>query len=177
MFRMDNDNLTAVLRAMQDRPTLQRDFQEIASAMKGMLHEKYLRRLQTALLDHAAQTQQNPPKEARLLEACKPFLPAERHEAIDKARHFFQTWDACQHIHSRIKTAAQTAATQAKPNAQPFVRAAEAASDPSLHRDGVYDIDSQCARAHGIDGYTARHKENTSTLLFLLFLIVSGQSL
>jgi len=169
---MNDNKLIEMLHAMQDRETLQRDLQEIAATAQDALHKKYISRLHNALLDQAARTRKNPPKEARLLEACKPFLPAEKHAALDHASRLFHALDTCKQVHSHLAAQSVRTMEAAEAAAPPRGLPASLAADPSVHRDGIYDIDSQCARIHGSHA-AMRTEQPPMAMLMLMFMLMA----
>jgi|GEM_PF-1415469 len=136
---MASNKVYEVLNTIRDQNALQQDFVEICDAARDKLREKYVDKLCDGLRAQHAGTRENPPREVQLLEACKAFLPAERHEAVDQLSGMFLTMDTCKRMSGQY--AALSA--QARPSAG-MVRTAQV--DPSVHSDGVYDVDSQCAR-------------------------------
>ena len=157
---MGHNEMLDMLHSIRNKETLQRDFYEIAMTARGMLHEKYISRIHAALHEHSTQARQNPPKEARLLEAWKPFLPKEKHEAIDRCVEFFLAHDACRKLSESISMAAP-----------PHIRAASVGGDPSIHHDGVYDVDTQCARPQGQTANRAAQPTPTVWALVMLLML------
>ena len=153
----ENNKVYEVLNTMRDTSALQRDLMEAFDTAKGKLREKYIDRLRDGLREQHCSAQQSPPREARLLETMKLFLPAERHEAVSKLADAFCTIDVCR------KRSGQYAALTAQ-----SIPAAEAApaADSSVHDDGVYDLDAQCVRKQG--SRTAAAPPAAALLLMLL---------
>jgi len=125
-----HNSLLEALTAMQDKESLRRDMYDVAAAAREMLQKKYIGRMRAAIRETHANARQSPPREARLLEAFKPFLPTEKHEAVNRCANLFLALDACKRVSGAMAAEIQTASS--------------AYGDPSVHPDGVYDIDAQC---------------------------------
>jgi len=164
---MNNSSFLELLQTMRNKQALEKDFLEIAAATRTMLHDKYINRLRSAIHAQNMHTRENPPKEARLLEAFKPFVPEEQHAALDKASQAILTLDACRRISGQMSAQVHTAEVDAK-----------APPDPSIHKDGVYDIDSQCARKQGINpsaAHSAGQPPATMMMLLMMFMMEDMQ--
>jgi len=165
----DNDRVYEILNTMRDKNALQRDFVEICDAARNKLREKYIDRLCDGLRAQHADARKTPPREVQLLETMKLFLPAERHEAVDQMAGILLTMDVCK------KMSGQYAAVSAQgvSNATPPV--VDNATDPSIHSDGVYDIDAQCARRHGRTDAAAKTSAPSGAPLTAMLLMLMAE--
>jgi hypothetical protein len=100
---------------------------------------EYFRRLNSTLVQHHKSVSEDPPREVRLLQAMKAFMPAERHHKVDSivdAILLAGTMDSIREERRLTRSGINSGAHS--------VFSRNENTDGSVHPDGVYDIDANC---------------------------------
>ena len=113
------------------------DVSSAANIIHNMLSEKYISPIKKAMEQENTRSRKNPSKEARLLSALKPFMPQANHKKLDETLDTIHLLETLRGIQKRLPRPKVQATTQ-------NVQTQELTTDPSVHTDGVYDIDKQC---------------------------------
>ena len=137
-----NEQIYEIASIVGDNKLFKGDMSQAAGMIKSMLSEKYITPIKNAMENENKRSRKNPNKEARLLEALKPFMPESNHQKLNDTIdviHFMETMRGMQNMLPQ-KIAQPVKALEAKV-ADP---SAHKVADPSVHEDGVYDIDQMC---------------------------------
>lgn len=164
----ENNTLFEIAQAIQSKETMKNDVTEIMDAVKNIVHEKYIGRLNSVIQDHQTKLQSDPPKEIRLLEAFKPFLDSNTQPAIDQMISVMYAANTARSLQSELAT------TDPKPSERKTVRA----MSDLLKQDGVYEIDHACmsSQESSSTGTSSAGFGGTGSILlvFVIFLLFSG---
>ena len=129
-----NEQIYEIASIVGDNKLFKGDMSQAAGMIKSMLSEKYIAPIKNAMESENKRSRKNPNKEARLLEALKPFIPESNHHKLNNtidAIHFMETVRGMQNMLPQRQ-------------AVPVKTLGVASVDPSVHEDGVYDFDEMC---------------------------------
>jgi len=141
---MSNENkIYEITQMMSDNQVIRGDVSQAAGMIKAMLSEKYLNPITRAITAENKKARKNPCKEARLLDALKPFMDDKNHQAVDKTIDALYMAETLRGLSANLPV--RTPIRQHKP-ASSFVNAL---ADDSVHEDGIYDVDARCAAYAG----------------------------
>lgn len=159
-------NIIEVAQMMQDREALQKDMSEAMALVRNLFQEKYMAKLQRAIDAHRNKALQNPPQEARLLLALKPFMPEQSQKAAERLIDAMVLTNTTKSIVAELMPW-ESQSPQVPAEGQPVAAALrEESVENSIHEDGIYDVDYACL----LDRETpaARTQPNMFALFFLL---------
>jgi len=126
-----------ITQMMSDNKVIKGDVNQAASMVKNMLSEKYLAPITKAIAAENKRAKKNPTREARLLEALKPFMDNKSHDAVNKTIDMLHMMETMRGISAQLPKNAY--------EAKGHDTTLQAGSgDASLRADGVYDIDEKC---------------------------------
>ena len=151
----DQNPVYEIAEILSDQKGLQQDFMV---SLQQYCKEKYLDKMKQTVSACFESAKSVPCREVRLMNAMKDFMPESRHSNLDQLIHTFTAMQVYNGIrkdllqsrldHHTVKTAG-----------------VEAASDPCVHSDGIYDVDDACLLQK------ETHKADAiSTLMMMLFL-------
>ena len=135
---MNSENrIYEITQMMSDNKVIRGDVNQAANMVKNMLSEKYLTPITKAIAAENKKARKNPTREARLLDALKPFMDHKSHEAVNKTLDMLHMMETLRGISAQLPENAYVPGGSAA--------SVEAASgDASLRTDGVYDVDEKC---------------------------------
>lgn len=140
----NNTRMYEVAQMMRDRNVVQKDLNEAVSMIQGMFRDRYISRLQDAVMEHRTSAQQNPPMEIQLMQALKPFMPEEKQQSIEKAIEMVLMMNTFSNIRDEMSMENMQSMPYMPDKAPGYQN-----SDGSIHRDGVYDVDNVCLSERG----------------------------
>ena len=111
-------SLYEVTQMLQDKVKIKDDIDEAANIVMKMFYEKYLQKIEEEVENQRLQVKKNRPKEVELLYALKPFITEDKYPIVDKVVETIIMMETIAGLQTQI--------------------------DSSMHRDGVYDIDTKC---------------------------------
>jgi len=126
-----------ITQMMNDNQVIKGDMSQAANMVKSMLSEKYLAPINKAIAAENKRARKNPTREARLLDALKPFMDHKSHDAVNKTIDMLHMMETLRGISAQLPKSAYTPMNHV-PNL------AAASGDASLRDDGVYDVDEKC---------------------------------
>jgi len=136
---MEKEKVYEIASIMSDNQLFKGDVNVAAGMVRSMFAEKYITPIQKAIEKENAKSRKNPNKEARLLAALKPFVASHAHKKLDEvvdAIHMLETMKGLKgHLPAPKAVQAQNIP---QPEGPP--------KDPSVHTDGIYDIDQDCMK-------------------------------
>jgi len=152
---------------MSDNQQIRGDVNQAADMVRNMFSEKYLSPITKAIATENQKARKNPCKEARLLEALKPFIDHNNHAGINAAVDALYMIETLRGLRSGLPAqfapaAGKTVVSQST-NQNPGGRGRgwgrnvgnrnasqnineNSNRDTSIQDDGVYDIDQTCIR-------------------------------
>lgn len=148
------DTVVEITRMMENQEVLQKDMEEAKTLLNDFFRKKYLQRIHRAVNKHQQKIEQEPSREIQLLKAMRNFCPEDNQQQVDKMIGLMQVMASAQSIQKEISTANN------KPAEAPVKIAG--LPDPSVHEDGIYDIDHSCM---------ARKKSQGADLPGLMFFM------
>ena len=131
-----------ITQKISDNSVIKGDVNHAADLIKSMINEKYITPIQQAIAAENEKARTNPSREARLLDAIKPFVDARQHDALDRTIDTIYLMQTLQGLRRHMPQ--QQAALPVPPHTDIYA----AAHDPSIHNDGIYDIDDRCVEQH-----------------------------
>jgi len=143
---MSENKIYEITQMMSDGRVIQGDVNHAAGMIKSMLNEKYVAPFARAISVENARSRKNPGKEARLLEAIKPFVDTRRHDALERAIDALHTMETLRGLNKQMPRPvyqAQTPPQTLRRTEGDFVQ------DASVREDGVYDVDDRCMGFRG----------------------------
>ena len=126
-----------ITQMMSDNRLIRGDVNQAAGMVRAMLSEKYITPITKAIAAENKRVRKNPTREARLLDALKPFMDHKSHDAVNKTIDMLHTIETMRGITAQLPKAAYVPGTRA-------ASVSAASQDASLHGDGVYDVDENC---------------------------------
>ncbi len=163
----DIKNLIALNDLIKNSNSLQSDLTEAAELIKTMFKQKYISKLENELKIHKQIHQKNPTKEIQLIQAVKPFINQERHKTIDSITDALINITTLMDIQKDfIKNSEKQ--KEDKPQIKAMDTILTERNDPSIKKDGIYDIDESCLLTKQSSG------RNTSSnfLVYALFALI-----
>jgi len=122
---------------MSDNQLIKGDVNQAASMIKSMLNEKYIAPISRAIASENKKARKNPGREARLLDALKPFMDAKTHEAADRTINMLFMMETFRGLSSQLPRGAYVPP-------KPMAQLSTAVQESSLRDDGIYDMDERC---------------------------------
>ena len=162
---MSENKIYEITQMMSDGRVIQGDVNHAAGMIKSMLNEKYVAPIARAISVENTRARQNPGKEARLLEAMKPFVDTRRHGALERAIDALHTMETLRGLNKQMPRPVYQAQAQTQALRRPGV---DFVQDASVREDGVYDVDDRCM---GFRGQPAL----TPLLMFMAIAAMSGK--
>lgn len=157
---MSSENkIYEITQMMNDNHVIRGDVSQAAGMIKGMLSEKYIAPINRAIATENKRARKNPSREARLLEAMKPFMDKRNHRAVDKAI------DALHMMETFKGLTKQMPKQHYAPRGQTRAAGIE---DASTHQDGIYDVDERCANYKG--------QASLTPILLMMAMVAFGKS-
>ncbi|MCI8804347.1 MAG: hypothetical protein HFE59_00350 [Clostridiales bacterium] len=163
----DIKNLIELNDLINNGNSLRGDLSEAAELIKTMFKQKYISKLENELKIQKQIHQKNPTKEIQLIQAVKPFINSERHKEIDSITDTLINITTLMDIQKDfIKN------NEKEKDEEPRIKAMDTIltekNDPSIKKDGIYDIDESCLLTKQSSG------KNTSSnfLIYSLFAII-----
>ena len=126
-----------ITQMMSDNRVIKGDVNQAANMVKSMLSEKYITPITKAIAAENKKVRKNPTREARLLDALKPFMDHKSHDAVNKTIDMLNMMETLRGITSQLPKKAYVPMERMPP-------VAAASGDASLRADGVYDVDEKC---------------------------------
>jgi len=126
-----------ITQMMSDNQIIKGDVNQAATMVKTMLSDKYIAPITKAIAAENKRARKNPTREARLLDALKPFMDHKSHDAVNKTIDMLHMLETMRGISAQLPKNAYVPAAGATP-------VAAASGDASVHGDGVYDVDEKC---------------------------------
>ena len=123
-----------ITQMMNDGRVIRGDVNHAAGMIKSMLSEKYIAPITRAITAENKKARKNPSKEARLLEAIKPFVDAGSHSTIERAVDLLYMIETLRGLTGQMPGQAYVPPRGTRGMQQ----------DNSSHADGVYDVDERC---------------------------------
>ncbi|MCL2377109.1 MAG: hypothetical protein FWC76_06920 [Defluviitaleaceae bacterium] len=137
---MSNENkIYEITQMMSNNQIIKGDVNQAADMIKAMLSEKYIKPITKAVAAENKRVKKNPTREARLLDALKPFIDYRSHETVNKTIDMLHMMETLRGLSSQMPK------NEYKPLRHMGGGVAAASGDASLHDDGVYDVDERCA--------------------------------
>lgn len=127
----DNNVIYELSKQIQNKEVMQNDMKEALGLVANLFKSKYIDKINLELKNHIKNIEDNPTKEIVLLNAIKPFVLEENQKNIDNMINIVTNISALSHI---LPKSLNTENKVIKINAL----------DPSVKKDGVYDIDESC---------------------------------
>ena len=136
---MSNESkIYEITQMMGDNQVIKGDVSQAANMIKAMLSEKYITPITRAVAAENKKARKNPTREARLLEALKPFMDYKSHDAVNKTIDALHMMETLRALSSHMPKGSYT------PKRHVGAASVAAAGDTSLRGDGVYDMDDRC---------------------------------
>lgn len=148
---MSDNNIYEIAQMMQNKNIIKNDLNEAFSIISAMFQDRYINKLHTAIEAKHSECKKKPSREVNLLNSLKPFFKKEQHDSINKTINTLYMIQTLQHL--KEDTYVNT-----------FSRSND--TDSSVHEDGIYDIDDNCAFNQG--------NCNNSLLNIVLLLAITG---
>lgn len=142
----DENPIYEITQQMSSRQNIDKDMQEAVSLITDMFRKKYINKLEQEIRTHQQRVKKEPPKEVVLLNAIKPFTEKNNHSSIDMLINAFEAYSAVLSIKNELPQKLEYKSLSKTDKTNPI-------SDPSIKRDGIYDVDNDCiASAEKNDG-------------------------
>ena len=126
-----------ITQMMSDNKVIKSDVNQAANMVKAMLNEKYVTPIAKAIAAENKKVRKNPTREARLLDALKPFMDHKSHDAVNKTIDMLHMMETLRGITAQLPKKAYVPGGR-------VASVAAASGDASLRSDGVYDVDEKC---------------------------------
>ena len=154
---------------------VQADVNQAAHLVRSMLTEKYISPIKAAVQNENKRIKKNPCKNARLLEALKPFVDANVRQSLASTIDMLYTIQTIQGV---TGVSAGAGMGMGASGALPL-KSSGVSVQNSIHPDGIYDIDPVCA---GIAPSSSSSANAVSTpmpmmpmmSMMLMFLLLGG---
>lgn len=160
---MSNKMMKAVAHLLSNPAGIQNDMRESMLMAQNHLSEKYLTKMTKAVAQCQKKAMENPSPQIDLLLAVKPFIPEESHPRVNQMiemLQFYQTMD-------EIRTSIQEELPPADTRPLSAASVGSFTPDPSVHEDGVYDVDSNCTLPARANQATMQNSNPMGMLLAL----------
>lgn len=158
---MDIDNMLDEIVAMANGSINMQDyFGDFMKAIQETIQKKYVDKMSTVFSHYKDETQRNENREAKLLQAFKPFITEEYHDHVDQMAEALYTIQALQKLMSDVQFKSQSL--------QEIQAASKKEEQPiRIHEDGVYEVDEKCQL-----NKNSRQKQNNGMNLNALLLLL-----
>ena len=133
----EKSKIYEITQMMSDNKIIKGDVNQAANMVKTMLSDKYIAPITKAIAAENKRVRKNPTREARLLDALKPFMDHKSHDAVNRTIDMLHMMETMRGITAQLPSAAYVPRGPAAP-------VTAASGDASLRADGVYDIDEKC---------------------------------
>ena len=138
-----------IAKLVESPDNIRRDMGDALELVREHFNTKYLKRIQKTIEAERLKTLSNPPREVALIAALKEFAPHDSHESYDRMAELIITLSSWKEIRANIeRSGMQTARAASLGPVYPQdleVNSDTNELDESVHPDGVYDIDPECA--------------------------------
>lgn len=163
----DIKNLIELNDLIKNGNSLQSDLMEAAELIKKMFKQKYIAKLENELKIQKQNHQKNPTKEIQLIQAVKPFINQNRHKEIDSITDTLINITTLMDIQKDfIKNNEKEKENPAQIKAMNTILTEE--SDPSIKKDGIYDIDETCL----LTKQSSNKNVSSNFLAYTLFALI-----
>ena len=164
---LDNNIIYEITQQFSNPDHIQSEFSEIMDLISKHFRQKYVHKLEVAVQQHHDHCTSHPSKEIVLLQACKPFFGADNTGFIDNIINIFHTLNTVNNIKSEYIAQSQ----------QPVITDEPLFSinsgDPSIHEDGIYDMDDSCLTQSAIvNSSSITHELNPIFIIIILFFLL-----
>jgi len=139
MSMNDNYEITEITQMMGDNTRMKNDVNQAAGMVRSMFNDKYVAPITRAIAQQNKKARKNPCKEARLLEAMKPFMAEHQHHGINQALEALFMIETLQGLKTSLPVPTRSQA-----------QISAAGHDPSVHHDGIYEVDQDCLGRGGM---------------------------
>ena len=143
----ENEKVYEIASIMGNNQLFKGDVNTAASLVRNMLTEKYITPIHKAMEKENKRARKNPNKEAQLLHALKPFMPSANHKAIEETIEAIHLIETLRGIQKQMPSSSPSPSSSTGPRTS-AIAAQEVVinevADPSVHPDGVYDMDEKC---------------------------------
>ena len=140
---MSSENkIYEITKMMADNRVIKGDVNHAANMVKTMLSEKYVAPITRAIGAENKKVRKNPSREARLLEAVKPFMDGERHPALNRAIDALHMVETLRGLSDQMPKSVHL-------TPKGITAAGLGLGGGSVHEDGIYDMDERCASHQG----------------------------
>lgn len=188
---MSENKIYDLAMKMTNKNVIMQDLNEATNIVQNMFKEKYINKMQSEVVKQLKKTSENPSKELQLLMSIKNFMNPNQQAQIDK---FIETVTLLESFGLLANKGNQESMNQNMSNNAPYpypypypghggnnvrMAGAEAAmyetseaawsADPSIHSDGIYDVDQVCLAAKNTKVSAAPFKN-----LIMLMLLGKG---
>jgi len=135
---MSNENkIYEITQMMSNNQVVRGDVNQAADMVKAMLSEKYIKPITKAVAAESKRVRKNPTREARLLDAMKPFIDYRSHDTVNKTIDMLNMMETLRNLSPQMPQNAYVP--------KRHVGITATSEDASLRNDGVYDVDERCA--------------------------------
>ena len=139
---MNNESkIYEITQMISDNKVIKGDVNQAANMVKTMLSDKYIKPITKAIAAENKRVRKNPTREARLLDALKPFMDHKSHDAVNKTIDMLHMMETFRGITAQLPKNAYVPRNR---NYESETSVAAASGDASLRADGVYDVDEKC---------------------------------
>ena len=144
---MANENkIYEITQMISDNQVIQGDVNHAAGMIRAMLSEKYISPITRAINAENKRVRKNPCREARLLDALKPFTNQQNQQTLEKA---IDTLHMLETMRGLSKQMPNNNHSYNSNLFQPLAAANiqghnQVTADNSYKEDGIYDIDEKC---------------------------------
>jgi|GEM_PF-955342 len=141
---MAND-IYEITQMIQNKKVIQNDLNEAFSVISTMFQDRYINKLRSAIEEKQLEHQNNPSREIILLNSLKPFFSKSQHKSLDNAISALHMLQTLQTIKDNSNAFSNGPFSNAPFSNAPFTNVPNDISiDPSIHEDGIYDVDGDC---------------------------------
>jgi len=163
----DIKNLIALNDLIKNGNSLQSDLTEAAELIKSMFKQKYISKLENELKIQKQIHQKNPTKEIQLIQAVKPFIDQKRHKEIDSITDTLINITTLMDIQKDF-TKNNEKQEENKHQVKAMDTVLTERNDPSIKKDGIYDIDESCLLTKQSSG----RNTPSNSLIYALFAMI-----
>lgn len=171
-MQSNNSNfLYEMTQMLNNKQNMQEDMSLAMEAFSNVFKEKYLNRINQAMLKSHNDVRSNPTKEICLLEALKPFAAtSETVSSIERSIELFTTMNVLKKMGF-----AKHSKTPEENLSQNYYSASSINDNDvkasSVHSDGIYDVDENCITSK--DNRGVQKGSNFSNIM-LMFALMNG---
>ena len=175
----NNKELYEVAQMMRNRDSIQSDMREIREVIANLLQKKYLDKFSEALKFQQGKIEKDPSREVQLLRAVKAFSDPSKHDSIEKMIDSLLMIRTIQNTNAEIASAsANIRAAEYKqesknPSDSAYSAYSSNSSDPSIHKDGIYDIDQSCIQQKKLGCKSNDTISNFASMMIMMSLLNS----